>query len=318
VRMTRRAAYTIAFISAVLAALALYVYWVRSTRARQPEAPKAETVAVVVASEDITAESVLEADKLGTVELPADEVPRNAASDPGQVVNKVALVVLPAGQVIRTDQVVQPGPSHGLAWTVPSGMRAVTVAIDPISGVAGFLKPGNRVDVLATMEQGDTTVVVTVLQDRELLALGPEAQPTTGPEKGEGGAPEAKREEGQRPSATLAVTPNQAQDLVLADQKGELRLALRPATDHRTSPLSNVTEWQLTGLAPPQQGAAGSAPAQPQPSANLDRPPRWWDEPPRWAEDLLRPPSRGEPTDKAAGRVEVIRGSQHEVVNVHD
>jgi pilus assembly protein CpaB len=316
VKLTRRAAYTIAFVSAILAALALYAYWARSTRGRRPEVAKAASVTVVVASQDIAAESVVEAGKVGTAELPADKVPRNAASDPGQVVNKVALVVLPAGEVIRMDQVAQPGPGHGLAWTVPPGMRAVTVAIDPISGVAGFLKPGNRVDVLATLVQGDTTVAVTVLQDTELLALGPEAQPTA-PEKGEAASKEQpKRGEEPRPSATLAVTPNQAQDLVLADQKGEIRLALRPATDHRTASLPTTTEWQLTGLTPPKQGpAAGGAAAQPQPATGLERPPKWWDEPPRWVQDLTAP-SPGQERPGKGGRVEIIRGSQREVVNV--
>ncbi len=314
-RLSRSTVFGIAFAAALLAAMLIYFYWARYGRVG-PEGPPAapETVSVVIAAEDIPAESVIGAEAVTTTELPADRAPRNAATSVPEVLGKVAKVVLPTGTVIELDKISEPGPAHGLAWTVTPGMRAVTVALDPVSGVAGFLKPGNRVDVLATVPQGDTTVALTVLQDVKLLAIGPQAQPTTEEEAKEGATPGPRARE--QPTATLEVTPEGAQDLVLADQKGDLRLTLRAATDHAMAGLPNVTEWQLTGLTPPAKGAAGEGAAERGPTAASEAPPAWWKEPPEW---WTRGPGRepGAPT-RAGARVEVIRGTQHEVVNVDE
>ncbi len=315
-RLSRSAVFGIAFAAALLAAVLLYSYWARYGRARPEGAPPApETVSVVIAAADIPAESVIGAEAVTTTDLPADRVPRNAATHASEVLGKVASVVLPTGTVIELDKLAEPGPAQGLAWTVSPGMRAVTVALDPVSGVAGFLKPGNRVDVLATVPQGDTTVALTVLQDVKLLAIGPQAQRTTEEEPEEGAPPGPRAQE--QPTATLEVTPDGAQDLVLADEKGELRLTLRAATDHTMEGLPNVTEWQLTGLTPPAKGGAGAeGVAQPQPTAASQVPPDWWKEPPEW---WARGPWResAAPT-RTGGRVEIIRGTQHEVVNLDE
>jgi pilus assembly protein CpaB len=313
-RLSRSALFGIAFAAALFAAVLIYVYSARYGRAR-PEGPPPtpETVSVVTAAQDIPAESVIGAGAVTTTDLPADRVPRNAATHISEVLGKVANVVLPTGTVIELDKLAEPGPAQGLAWTVTPGMRAVTVALDPVSGVAGFLKPGNRVDVLATVPQGDTTVALTVLQDVKLLAIGPRAQPTTEEEPKEGASPGPRAQE--QPTATLEVTPDGAQDLVLADEKGELRLALRAATDRVEEGLQNVTEWQLTGLTPPAKAGAG-AEGVVQPTAASEAPPDWWKEPPEWW--AKGPWGESKAPARAGGRVEVIRGTQHEVVNLDE
>lgn len=315
-RLSRSAVFGIAFAAALLAAMFIYVYWARYGRPRPGEGPPAapETVSVVVAAEDIPAESVIGAEAVTTTDLPADRVPRGAATHVSEVLGKVAGVVLPTGTVIQLDKLAEPGPAQGLAWTVTPGMRAVTVALDPVSGVAGFLKPGNRVDVLATVPQGDTTVALTVLQDVKLLAIGPQAQRTTEEEPREGAPPGPRAQE--QPTATLEVTPDGAQDLVLADQKGDLRLTLRAATDHAMAGLPAVTEWQLTGLTPPAKAGTGEGAERREAMTASQAPPDWWKKPPEW---WTRGPGRelGPPT-RAGARVEVIRGTQHEVVNLDE
>jgi pilus assembly protein CpaB len=315
VRLSRTSVFGIAFAAAVFAAILLYAYWARYGQVRPAGAPpEPETASVVIAQKDIPAESVIAADAVTTTDLPADRVPRNAARDAFEVVGKVTNVVLPTGTVIELDKLAEPGPAQGLAWTVSPGMRAVTVALDPVSGVAGFLKPGNRVDVLATVPQGDTTVSLTVLQDVRLLAIGPQAQRTTEEEPKEG-APAGPRAQ-EQPTATLEVTPEGAQELVLADQKGDLRLALRAATDHVMTGTSSVTDWELTGLTPPAKSEAGEGPEQPQPTAASQTPPDWWKEPPAWWAGA--PWRESEAPTRAGARVEVIRGTQHEVVNLDE
>ncbi len=314
-RLSRTSVFGIAFVAALCAAMLLYAYWVRYGRVRPAGAPpEPKTASVVIAAKDIPAESVIAADAVTTAELPADRVPRNAARDAFEVVGKVTNVVLPTGTVIELGKLAKPGPAQGLAWTVSPGMRAVTVALDPVSGVAGFLKPGNRVDVLATLPQGETTVGLTVLQDVRLLAIGPQAQRTTEEEPKEG-APAGPRAQ-EQPTATLEVTPEGAQDLVLADHKGDLRLALRAATDHAMAGMPSVTDWELTGLTPPAKSEAGKGPEQPQLTAASQTPPDWWKEPPAWWAGAPWRES-GAPT-RAGSRVEVIRGTQHEVVNLDE
>ena len=102
--------------------------------------------------------------------------------------------------------------------------------INPVIGVAGFLEPGDRVDVIATFEVGEVTITRTVLQNIKLLALGTTAtasRPKRPPAEGEEAEVEAA-EEREQPNATLAVNPEQAQTLILSDARGKLRLALRP------------------------------------------------------------------------------------------
>lgn len=314
-RLSRTAVFGIAFAAALFAAVLIYAYWARYGRVGPGAPPPTpEMVSVVTAAKDIPAESVIGAESLTATDLPAERVPRSAATDPSQVLGKVANVVLPTGTVIELDKVAEPGPAQGLAWTVTPGMRAVTVALDPVSGVAGFLKPGNRVDVLATVPQGDTTVALTVLQDVKLLAIGQQAQRTTEEEPKEG-APAGPRAQ-EVPTATLEVTPDGAQDLVLADQKGDLRLTLRAATDHAMAGLPNVTEWELTGLTPPAKGGTGEGAGPKEAATASAGPPEWWKEPPEW---WTTGPGRapGAPT-RAGARVEVIRGTQHEVVNLDE
>jgi pilus assembly protein CpaB len=199
-------------------------------------------------------------------------------------------------------------------------MRAVTVGLDPVMGVAGFLKPGDHVDVLVTLAHGTTHVALTVLQDVRLLAIGAEVQVVRTreqPQDAAQGQPAPAQAE-QQPTATLEVTPGQAQDLVLADQQGELRLTLRAATDHEQVVLDTITQKDLTGLPMPDEaGAAAGGPAQPQPVAASGEPPDWYKEPPEWltkeffAGEAEKPGPMGR-------RVEVIRGSQREVTSFND
>jgi pilus assembly protein CpaB len=129
---------------------------------------------------------------------------------------------------------------------VPAFMRAVTVALDPIIGVGGFLKPGDHVDVVATFEVNDGTVTKTVLQNVELLATGSEVT-------AEEINPKTGRMTGSKaqPNATLAVLPTDAEKLILAESKGKLRLTLRRPDDVSFTRMKGVTGRDVIGVVPP-------------------------------------------------------------------
>ena len=222
-RMTRRLAIVIAVICGLIAGLLTYVY-LRSVQQRVRPEEVVQKIAVVTPTEEIPAGTVIRDEMLATIELPEGEVTPGVAHSAQQVTSCVSIEKLPAGQPIRLSRLRSPDQ---LSYRVPEGMRAVTVAIDPVAGVAGFLKAGDRVDVIATFEIGEAAMTRTILQNVELLALGTIAAPVEQKPAKEGeGEVEAKPEE--QPNATLAVDPEQAQKLVLSEARGKLRLALRP------------------------------------------------------------------------------------------
>jgi len=284
-RMTRRLAIVIAFVCAALAAV-LTLFFLRSVEQRAAPREAAKNVEVVMPLRDITAGTIVRSEMLGTTKVPEDEVPAGAVRSPTEISGQVAQVDLVAGQAITRSQVQSPTQ---LSYHVPDGMRAVTVAIDPVVGVAGFLKPGDRVDVIATFEIGEVTITRTVLQNVKLLALGTTttaAKPKRRPAEGEEAKVEAA-EEKEQPNATLAVNPEQAQTLILSDARGKLRLALRPKFEDQYIALAATDTAKVIGeefeevIAAQEQpkpevpgpGVDG-APPQGAPGATLTREPR--------------------------------------------
>ena len=273
-RMTRRLAIVIAVVCGLLAALLTYFY-LSKLQPQVVPGEAAKNIQLVTPLRDITAGTIIRSEMLGTMETPADEVPVDTVRLASQVVGQAGLVDLPAGQPISSAQVQSPTQ---LSYRVPEGMRAVTVAIDPVVGVAGFLEPGDRVDVIATFEIGEVMVTRTVLQNIKLLALGTTAtaaKPKRPPAEGEEAEVEAAREE--QPNATLAVDPEQAQTLILSDARGKLRLALRPKFEEQYIALGATDTAEVIGEGFEKAMAAQEQPkpeAAPQPGATLTREPR--------------------------------------------
>ncbi len=288
-RMTRRLAVVIAVVCAAVAAL-LLLYFLRGLEQRARPEAAAKNVELVTPLQDIPAGTIIRSEMLGTVERPADQVPAGAVRSASQLVGQAGLVDLPAGQPITSAQVQSPTQ---LSYRVPEGMRAVTVAIDPVVGVAGFLKPGDRVDVIATFEVGEVTITRTVLQNVKLLALGKTAN--AAPPKrplAEGEEAEVEAAEKEQPNATLAVDPEQAQTLILSDARGKLRLALRPKFEEQYIALAATDTAEVIG-----EGFKEALAAQQRPNGP----------PPEAARATLTREPRGP-------AVEVIRGTEREIV----
>lgn len=220
--------------------------------------PVAQVRTVVVPVAEVAPLRPLRAWMFTPRRLPLAGVPQDAVAAPSELEGKVSLAPLPAGEPVRRAAVTLRGPQLGLAFAVRPPRRAVTVALDPVIGVAGFPKPGNRVDVLATFSTDAGMVTGTVLEDVEILALGselpaPPVEVGTGPSSagrakpepaGSGKTAEAK----PQPTATLAVLSTEAERLVLAESRGKLRLALRAVDDTAPAKPRQVTEVMLTGV----------------------------------------------------------------------
>jgi pilus assembly protein CpaB len=248
-QLTRRNVLLLAVAMAAATTFVAYLFLTRQ-QVQALSGPATQTM-VVLAREQVRPLEVLRPDQFTVKQMRADGVPRDAVATPGDLKGKVALVTMLPGQIVTERQIATKSSDLGLAYAVKPPLRAVTVALDPIIGVAGFPKPGNHVDVLATFTTDAAgTVTRTVLQDVEILALGSESQPKeVDPNTGQ--TSKAK----ETPTATLAVLPGEAEKLILAENRGKLRLALRGVDDKTYVARTMTKEVAVVGVAPQPKNA---------------------------------------------------------------
>lgn len=192
--------------------------------------PAAETaearVPVVMARRAVPAKTRLTADMLKVEHVPLRYVAAAAVRDPAQAVGRTTLVPLAEGEMILSTRLAGEGSPAGLAYRIPDGYRAMSLKIDPVTAAGGFVQPGDRVDVVVVAEGGSGAAGRAVLLLERVLVLAvdedPEAEHTD-----QGRAPDAYR------YLTVAVTPEQALDLAVAQAFGRVHVLLRPATDGR-------------------------------------------------------------------------------------
>ena len=176
------------------------------------------TRSVVVARDDIAPNTVLREDMLEVKELPATAVPKGSVMVMRDVVGKPAASTIYAGDVITVAKVFSDKSATGFTGTIPENCRAVSVGINDITGVAGFAKPGDYVDVILVEKGKAGASSRFLLQNILLLAVNQSA----------GTKEEAKKAASKPAIATLALTPENMLELVSAAAVGEIHLALRP------------------------------------------------------------------------------------------
>jgi pilus assembly protein CpaB len=205
---------------------------------------------VLVASRPIPAQAVISNDMLDRAIRPANSVEPDSV-DPAQVqavIGTVALVAIPAGGTLTQSRIARPS-AVSLTAKVKKGLRAVTIPIDRVKGVAGLIETGDHVDVIAVQAQrGEFPPVArTIMRGITVLAMGM----TFAPPNNSSPAPDA----GNETTATLEVTPAQANLLALADLNTNLRLALRspdePVKSLPVEPISFSVPAAPAIIAPP-------------------------------------------------------------------
>jgi pilus assembly protein CpaB len=247
----------ILLVALVVALVCSYVvYRVAGNRvaAAQPK-----TTTVVVAASDIPLGSVLSNSDLGTMDI-AGTLPEGAITNRQAAVGRGVTSNLYKGEPILDSRLAAPGAGGGLAATIPPGMRACAIKVDDVVGVAGFVTPGMRVDVLISGNPPDQPnptqgpEVKTLLQNIEVLSSGTDIQKD----------PQGKPQQVQ--VVNLLVTPEQAEDLSLASSQAHIQLVLRNPLD------TNVAQTPGTAVAnlyaggappPPKVRAVVAAPAAP-------------------------------------------------------
>jgi pilus assembly protein CpaB len=180
------------------------------------EGADANVARVVAAALAIPYGTKIEQRHLRMIELPPDGVPDAAVADLAAAVGKVATIDIERGELLLASRLAEHGGGSTLAALVNESMRAITVRVDDVVGVAGFLLPGNYVDVLASRLDRSTrrATTETILRNLKVLAV----DQTASTDKNE---PVIVR------AVTLEVTPGQSEALVKAKEEGTIQLTLR-------------------------------------------------------------------------------------------
>lgn len=203
------------------------------------ESPGATQVAV--AARDLPVGSVLAPADVKMIDWPAANVPPGYSGDMQELVGRGLITPVAANEPLLGQKLASKEAGGGLPIVIPEGMRAVSVAVNEVIGVAGFVLPGTRVDVLVTMgSQGESEVTITrvILQNVLTLAAGQQIQ---------------RDKEGEPRTVTvitLLVSPEEAEKLTLAATEGQIHLALRNTLDMAQVETDGIKAGSLVHTAP--------------------------------------------------------------------
>ena len=241
-------------LSLVLGLLAAFLLF-RLVTAAQPKSAAPVTVPVVVAKQDIPARTVVTGGMVAVKQVPASLRLASAFTDSKVAIGQAARAPISAGEQVLTSQITSNTVELGFSGQVPAGMRAVSINVQEVVNSGNLVQPGDSVDVIGVFQvvgktvDGSTVLVkdnsgdqpkrltsVTLAQDVKVLAVAqsfddtPSKTPRTASKTGQGDVK----------TVTLAVTPEDAQKVFLADEDGTLRLALHRFDDHETPAIAPI------------------------------------------------------------------------------
>src|SRR3954462_4496696 len=197
------------------------------------------TQPVVVAAADLQLGSELKKEDVTVIQFPAGKTPEGTFAKVEEVLGRGLIVPIVRNEPILKAKLASKEAGSGLPPVIPEGMRAVSVRVNEVVGVAGYVLPGNRVDVVATAsptDQHQDTTSKVVLSNVQVLTAG------TRMEQGQDQAKPV-----QVTVVTLLVFPEQAERLALASTEGKIQLALRNPLDQGAPETSGIKTSGLMG-----------------------------------------------------------------------
>src|SRR6266568_41264 len=227
----------VALIFAGLASWGVYNYLQQETQ----KSKATQTEKTVVAAADVPIGAKLNATQLKTVNWPRDSRPPGSLADTSMAVDRIAVHQIAAGEAVTEPKLLPKDIKTGagiMSYIVPAGHRAITVGVNEVAGVAGFLSPNNHVDVVLTTQiPGNTSESISkiVLENVPILATGQIA---------------TEQKDGKPvvvPTVTLDLTPEDAEKLILAASKGSLQMLLRNVTDIAPAGTKGATITKVLG-----------------------------------------------------------------------
>lgn len=214
----------------------------RIAELRKKISKNVEMVDVYVAAAELKYGQALTKDDVKTIEWPVNSIPETAftkAEDlfgmEGETDTRVVIRVVDPGEILLSTKVTNLGEDAGVASRLEKGMRAFTLRVDVASGVSGFLRPGDKVDIYWTGEIDRGEKVTKLIMDGiSLIAIDQSSGSS-------GAAPTVAK------TVTVAVSPKTVASLVQAQSTGKLLLSLRGVNDETTSEAIEVTQNDLLG-----------------------------------------------------------------------
>ena len=233
-------------------------------------APVAERT-VLVAAGTIPAHATITATMVKPMARSADAIDPDALVAPSSAIGMTAVNEIPAGSQITGSKLAHV-QANGLPGRVQPGMRAVSIALDRVKSVSNLIEAGDRVDVIAvtTPRSDGAPAAATIIRGAKVLSVGQQIDVPTSAT-----ATPAPNADSQYTTATLEVTPKQADLLTLADVNATLRLALRsPKENLRSQPAEHISfaPPPRPVIAPAARPVAPAAPAAAKPAAPAPRP----------------------------------------------
>jgi len=225
---------------------------------------------VVVAKVAIPLGTKIIPEQLMVVQFPAESMPDGAFQSIEKLAGRVAVLNIAPREPITEARLAPEGTAGGLSAVIPEGYRAMTVKVDDVVGISGFIMPGTLVDVVVVIVPGDTgaqaqdPISKIVLQNIKVLANGQNID-----------KPESEREANSVKAVTLLVTPEQAEKLALASSEGKLQLVMRNSIDQGDEQTKGINKRGLLGgdrgVPAPDPGSLKSERPEPKPASSRAR-----------------------------------------------
>lgn len=252
---------TVLGVSLVFALVVSSVFYQMTSRSSSAKQVQTDVKDVVVAARPLSIGITVKPADVKIAKVSADSFPKGAFSKVEEVIDRPTTSNILLDEPVLEGRLAARGSGMGLAPVIPVGMRAVSVRVNDVAGVAGFVLPGMRVDVLVTGRppNGESTLVNTCLQNIFVLSAGQQIQA------------DVRGQAIQAPTVTLLATPEQAEILTLANTEGHIQLVLRNGSDQSIEKTAGRSAVDLFGqgggrrAAAPRQGGGSSSEETPAP-----------------------------------------------------
>lgn len=283
---------TVLGVSLLFALFVSSLFYQMTARAGGKKGDSGDAKDLVVAAKELSVGITVKPTDVKVIKVNPEQFPKQGFTKVEEVIDRPVISNILLDEPLLEGRLAARGSGLGIAPIIPVGMRAVTVRVNDVVGVAGFVMPGMRVDVLVTGKppKDETTMTTTVLQNILVLTAGTTIQP------------DARGQAINAPNVTLLVTPEQAEILTLATSEGRIQLVLRNGGDHSVERTPGRQVYELYGKAAKEQQREAAPAPRPRPR------------PVQVAQAAPAPPPP--PPAPPADQIVVIRGNQKTVENV--
>ena len=265
--------------------------------------PVVETTEVVVANSDISPHTVIRNEMLQLKAIPNDLVPEGAATSIAEIANTAARTTILAGDILTRRKIYEDANQAGFVGMIPPDCRAVSINVNGITGVDGFAKPGDRVDLLLVENDNKESTSRVLLQNVLLLSIN---QNMSADDLIEDGSDKAKVAISNPSVATLALQPADVLTLISASKLGEIYMMLRPFNplEMYVGDMPYTTTSSSYKRQQQEEAARAARENELKQQAALQAAPS---EPPV---EKTPPPVEYEPSEPSVPKIEIIQGDQ--------